>query len=176
VGSTSFGLVEVRWLPFPIDGIREAAIAFREVRVFEVREVLRLWLAGKGLRAEERLTVVDRKTVRRYVSAAETLGVVRDGGDDQLTEELIGMVVEAVRPHRCDGHGAVWRVIATIAHWRARPVHLGRPLRGGSRTKRASAKRRSSPSGMRCERLMWTGRHLAGARPPPGRVRPATKA
>ncbi len=42
-------------------------MAFREVRVFEVREVLRLWLRGEGLRAIERLAGVDRKTVRRYV-------------------------------------------------------------------------------------------------------------
>ena len=42
-------------------------MAFREVRVFEVREVLRLWLAGEGFRSIERLSAVDRKTVRRYV-------------------------------------------------------------------------------------------------------------
>ena len=46
-------------------------MAFREVRVFEVREVLRLWLAGEGLRSVERLSQVDRKTVRRYVEAAD---------------------------------------------------------------------------------------------------------
>ena len=40
-------------------------MAFREVRVFEVREVLRLWLAGDGIRATERLVGFDRKTVRR---------------------------------------------------------------------------------------------------------------
>ena len=40
-------------------------MAFREVRVFEVREVLRLWLRGEGLRSIERLAGVDRKTVRR---------------------------------------------------------------------------------------------------------------
>ena len=51
-------------------------MAFREVRVFEVREVLRLWLAGDGLRAVERLSGVDRKTVRRYVTTAEGLGLV----------------------------------------------------------------------------------------------------
>ena len=39
-------------------------MAFREVRVFEVREVLRLWLAGDGIRATERLVGFDRKTVR----------------------------------------------------------------------------------------------------------------
>jgi hypothetical protein len=67
-------------------------MAFREVRVFEVREVLRLWLAGEGFRSIERLAQVDRKTVRRYVEAAEGLGLVRDGGDGQLTDVFIGMV------------------------------------------------------------------------------------
>ncbi len=38
-------------------------MAFREVRVFEVREVLRLFLRGEGMRSIERLVGVDRKTV-----------------------------------------------------------------------------------------------------------------
>jgi transposase len=84
-------------------------MAFREVRVFEVREVLRLWLAGEGIRAMERLVGFDRKTVRRYVDAAVEVGLARDGGDDQLTDVFIGLVVEAVRPHRVDGHGEAWR-------------------------------------------------------------------
>ncbi len=87
-------------------------MAFREVPVFEVREVLRLWLRGEGIRATERLAGVDRKTVRRYVDAAVELGVVRDGGEGQLTDDVIGSVVEAVRPHRSDGHGEAWRVLA----------------------------------------------------------------
>ena len=87
-------------------------MAFREVRVFEIREVLRLWLSGEGLRGIERLSQVDRKTVRRYVTAAERLGVVREGGVDQLDDVFVGMVVEAVRPHRSDGHGAPWRLLA----------------------------------------------------------------
>ncbi len=86
---------------------------FREVRVFEVREVLRLWLANEGLRAIERLSQVDRKTVRRYLDAAAALGLDRAGGEDQLTDEFIGQVVEAVRPHRVDGHGEAWRVLAS---------------------------------------------------------------
>ncbi len=122
-------------------------MAFREVRVFEVREVLRLWLAGEGVRSVERLSQVDRKTVRRYVTAAEALGVQRDGGDGQLTDVFIGMVVEAVRPHRSDGHGEGWRLLAVrheqIAGWvtglrrvnRVSPGERGRrrpvfPLRG----------------------------------------------
>lgn len=89
-------------------------MAFREVPVFEVREVLRLWLSGYGLRAIERLARVDRKTVRRYLSVAEELGLVRDGGEDQLDDLFIGVVVERVRPHRFDGHGESWRVL--VAH------------------------------------------------------------
>jgi len=89
-------------------------MAFREVPVFEVREVLRLWLGGEGLRSVSRLAGVDRKTVRRYVETAEGLGLVRDGGDGQLTDEFLGSVVERVRPHRFDGRGESWRLL--VAH------------------------------------------------------------
>jgi hypothetical protein len=86
-------------------------MSYREVRVFEVREALRLWLRGEGIRAVERLAQLDRKTVRRYVKSATELGLVRDGGEAQLTDEFIGSVVEAVRPHRSDGHGQEWRLL-----------------------------------------------------------------
>ena len=89
-------------------------MAFREVPVFEVREVLRLWMRGETLRGIERLSRVDRKTVRRYVEAAVAQGVDREGGEVQLSDELIGSVVEAVRPHRSDGHGQAWRLL--VAH------------------------------------------------------------
>lgn len=84
---------------------------FREVRVYEIREVLRLWLRGNGLRAVERLAGMDRKTVRRYVDAAVAAGLVRDGGEDQLDDVLIAVVCEAVRPHRPAGRGGAWEVL-----------------------------------------------------------------
>jgi len=84
-------------------------MSFREVRVFEVREMLRLWLAGEGLRSVERLAGIDRKTVRRYVDAAVEAGLDREGGEDQLNDVFLALVVEKVRPHRTDGHGAPWR-------------------------------------------------------------------
>lgn len=86
-------------------------MAFREVRVFEVREVLRLWLRGEGFRAISRLAHMDRKTVRRYVEAAEELGLDRAGGEEQLTDVLLGQVVEKVRPHRTDGRGEARRLL-----------------------------------------------------------------
>jgi hypothetical protein len=85
---------------------------FREVRVYEIREILRLWLRGKGLRAVEGLTGVDRKTVRRYVTAAVEAGLERKGGEEQFSDELMASVCERVRPHRPDGHGVAWGVLA----------------------------------------------------------------
>lgn len=73
---------------------------YREVSVIEVRELLRVWMSGAGLRRVGALAGVDRKTARDYTNAAELAGLVRDGDLDQLTDELIGVVIEAVRPGR----------------------------------------------------------------------------
>jgi hypothetical protein len=87
-------------------GVRE--MAFREVAVTEIREVLRAWLSGAGLRRVAEQAGVDRKTARRYVVAAAEAGLARDGGAGQLTDELVGQVAEAVRPVRPGGHGRPW--------------------------------------------------------------------
>ncbi len=85
---------------------------FREVRVYEIRGVLRLWVRGEGLRAIERLVGLDRKSVRRYVAGAVEAGLVRDGGEGQLSDELLASVCEKVRPHRPAGRGAAWELLA----------------------------------------------------------------
>src|ERR1035441_4867317 len=81
-------------------------MVFREGSVIEIREVLRAWRAGKRERAVASQAGVDRKTSRRYVTAAVAAGLSREGGEEQLTDELIGQVVSVVRPVRPDGHGA----------------------------------------------------------------------
>jgi transposase len=81
--------------------------------MFEVREVLRLWLGGEGFRSIERLTTVDRKTVRRYVDAAIGAGVTVDGGVGQLTDMVLAEVISTARPHRRDGHGEGWALLET---------------------------------------------------------------
>lgn len=86
-------------------------MAYREVSVIEVREVLRAWLSGAGLRTVAALAGLDRKTRRRYVQAAEAAGVVRDGGLAQLSDEVLGAVVSAVRPVRPAGHGSTWHLL-----------------------------------------------------------------
>jgi hypothetical protein len=86
-------------------------VAFREVAMIEIREVLRCWLAGAGLRTAGERAGVDRKTARRYVEAALAAGLAREGGEAQLTDELLGAVVAAVRPARLSGHGQAWEAL-----------------------------------------------------------------
>lgn len=77
----------------------------------EVREVLRRWVRGEGERPAARTAGVDRKTARRYIAAGLEAGLVRNGDESQLTDELIGLVCEKVRPSRPDGHGDAWRAL-----------------------------------------------------------------
>jgi transposase len=96
-------------------------MAFREVAVVEIREALRAWLGGAGLRRVAERAGVDRKTARRYVQAAREAGLARDGGSGQLSDELLGQVAEVVRPVRPGGHGAAWEALeachAQIRAW-----------------------------------------------------------
>jgi hypothetical protein len=87
-------------------------MVFREVSMTEVREIPRLWLRGEGYRSIARLTRVDRKTARRYVGAAVAAGLGREGGEGQLSDELVGEVVAAVRPARPYGRGVACEAIA----------------------------------------------------------------
>jgi hypothetical protein len=57
---------------------------------------------------------IDRKAARRYIAAAIEVGVIRNGDESQLTDEVVGQVCERVRPRRLDGHGDSWR--ALLAH------------------------------------------------------------
>ncbi len=71
-------------------------MAYRELHVVEIREILRLWSRGHGFRRVAHLTGTDRKTVRRYVAAAQEAGFTQ--GDMPLDDELVARVVDAVRP------------------------------------------------------------------------------
>ncbi|EQD72349.1 transposase, partial [mine drainage metagenome] len=87
-------------------------MAFKEISVIQVKEVLRQWLyKDVGLRSIALRSGVDRKTARRYVDAAVGPGLSRDSGEKQLTDELIGAVCQAVRPTRQDGHGLSWELL-----------------------------------------------------------------
>ncbi|MBF4477861.1 IS21 family transposase, partial [Rhodococcus rhodochrous] len=88
-------------------------MAFREISVNEIREVLRLWLGtaalpAPGLRKIAEHAGVDRKTVRRYVEAAQAAGLEKTDSAAAVDDDLIAAVVDTVRPDRPHGHGATW--------------------------------------------------------------------
>ncbi|BBZ18820.1 hypothetical protein MGAD_31550 [Mycolicibacterium gadium] len=96
-------------------------MSYREVSVIEIVEMLRLWLQGLGLREVARLSGTDRKTVRRYVDRARACGLDRDGGDGQLTDELIAAVIAGCA--RTGRPARVW-------HGKPSPPSMTRSRRG----------------------------------------------
>lgn len=69
-------------------------MAYREVDMLEVKEVVRLWLGGMGLKAIARRLGRDPKTVRRYVRLAEEEGL-KPGGEETLSDAMLGRIVAA---------------------------------------------------------------------------------
>ena len=66
-------------------------MAYREVTMLEVKEVLRLWLGGarnKRIAAQLGLNV---KTVRRYVAAGQASGVTRERGPEALEPKSVAL-------------------------------------------------------------------------------------
>jgi len=76
--------------------------------MIEIKEVIRLWLSGRGNKPIARQLGLDPKTVRRYIRAAETSGLQREHGPAVLTEERLAVIVAALdtRPDR--ERGASW--------------------------------------------------------------------
>lgn len=79
--------------------------------MFEVREVLRLWLWGYGLRAIARMVRCDRKTVTRVVDIAKGLGLSAGDSPAALTDEFVGEVMTVLQPARPDRHGDSWALL-----------------------------------------------------------------
>lgn len=85
-------------------------MAYRELDMVQVIEVLRLWLGNERIRSIARCAQVDRKTVRRYIKAARAEGLRQDGGTDQLTDALVGRVVVRLQPGAPPSRGSSWCV------------------------------------------------------------------
>jgi hypothetical protein len=83
-------------------------MAYREVTVIEITEVLRQWMAGAGRKRIGRALGLDPKTVRRYVRAAEASGLVVGMPASALTEERLGAVLTVLRAEPGRPHGESW--------------------------------------------------------------------
>ena len=90
----------------PLRPVLEVLMAFREVTMLEVKEVLILWKEGEGVAPTARKAGVDRKTVRRYVKAAKSVGL--SPGKEPITDEQLTAVLAALRGSHEAVHGEAW--------------------------------------------------------------------
>jgi hypothetical protein len=100
---------------------------YREVTMNEIKEVLRLWLAGTPKKRVAAQLSLDPKTVRRYVAVAETSGLTVARGPSALTDEALTQVLLALHPPRGRRHGTSWATC--VAEHAALAQHLARGLR-----------------------------------------------
>jgi len=79
---------------------------YREVSMFEIKEVLRLWRRGEFKRPIARRLGLARNTVREYIKVATDCGLVQKGGEP--TDEELSKVLMALRAGPARTHGQSW--------------------------------------------------------------------
>lgn len=100
---------------------------YRELTMIDIKEVLRRWSAEQSIHRIARETGVDRKTVRRYVRAAQSCSLPQGR---ELTEGEIHEVGQRVQTRPLPDASAEWQAVAThkerIEEWltRKRPLRL----------------------------------------------------
>jgi hypothetical protein len=118
-------------------------MAYREVTMVEIKEVLRLWRAGTPKKRIAAQLALDVKTVRRYIGAAETVGLAP--ATPEPTEEQLAAVIAALAPDTGRPHGDAWQ--RCVEHRDEIEQLLAQP-RSSSRRPRSrslrSARRRSA--------------------------------
>ena len=99
---------------------------YRELTMIDIKEVLRRWSARQSLHRIARETGVDRKTVRRYVHAAQSCSLPQGR---ELTEDEIHEVAQRVQSRPVVDASAEWQSVAVhqkrIEEW----LTSKRPLR-----------------------------------------------
>lgn len=105
-------------------------MAYREVTTVETKEVLRQWLAGARHKRIAARLGLDVKTVRRYVRAAQALGLSREGGEATLTEELEATLLASLHAQSGRPRGEAWERCEAhrdrIAQWLAQGLRLSK--------------------------------------------------
>lgn len=102
-------------------------MAFRELTMIDVKEVLRRWQAQQGARKIAREACLDRKTAQRYIDEAEACGLPRDR---ELSEDEVHQVAARVQSRPAPEPSDAWKELAPhkekIAAWLggSRPLRL----------------------------------------------------
>ena len=121
-------------------------------------------LRGIGLRKVAERAGVDRKTARRYVEAAAGRRAGREGRCRAVSDELVGVVVEAVRPARPE---RARRVVGGAARTRGADPRLGAGARSTGRSRtvvdREDRGAAGPPGGAWCRSGRCTGSRWSAA-------------
>ena len=117
----------------PTPSVAGGDVAYRELSVIEIREILRRWQRGHGYRKVAEDLGIDRKTVRRYVEAAQRHGLEREPATVEIDDELVGLVVAEVSPGRPPKVGTM-RLLCRqhrklIEGWRSDGCHTPKMVR-----------------------------------------------
>src|SRR5918996_2445938 len=83
-------------------------MAFRELTMIDVKELLRRFQAGESERRAARDCGADRKTVKRYYEAAAACGL---GVGDELTEDLVAQIARKVQRRPPPAPSEAWRAL-----------------------------------------------------------------
>lgn len=83
-------------------------MAYREVTMLELKEVLRLWMSGVGKKPIAAQLGLDVKTVRRYLRVATACGLAPGSG--LLSEERLAQVIAVLRSPIERPHGESWEL------------------------------------------------------------------
>ena len=81
-------------------------MAYREVTMIEMKEVLRLWFAGTATKRIAAILGLDPKTVRRYLRIAREAGVAPQAAG--VTDAQVTMVLLALHPPTVRPRGDSW--------------------------------------------------------------------
>ena len=84
-------------------------MTYREVTMVEVKEILRLWMSGRGKKAIGAQLGLDTKTVRRYIRAARGCGLTGPGGGTPGDEQVMA-VVARVKGAPPRPYGEAWQI------------------------------------------------------------------
>ena len=101
-------------------------MAFREVTMLEVKEILRLWLTGVPKKEVARQLSLDVKAVRRYLAAAKMRGVEAGHGPAALDDELVAGVLTETQPATGRPRGDGWATCETHREFIAQHLVLRR--------------------------------------------------
>jgi transposase len=83
-------------------------MAYREITMIEIKEVLRRWVSGIPKKRLAAQLGLDPKTVRRYVQVAEQCGVRLEDGIAGLTDDRVSAVIIALKQPAAHPHGDPW--------------------------------------------------------------------